>query len=142
MTSLRKFALGALLTVSAFSAVTMTSCKKDDDETNPLLGTYSVVESCGGSYTQSITQSASATSSIQFSNLGNFTDPAVVTASYSKNSNGTYSVAFTNAADASGRKFTGTGLTTDNTNKILNVSYTVTYTDNTTESCTSVMSKN
>jgi len=31
MTSLRKLALGAFLTVSAFSAVTMTSCKKDDN---------------------------------------------------------------------------------------------------------------
>jgi hypothetical protein len=148
MVTLRKLALSAFLTVSAFATVTMTSCKKDDEgcatgyegsdcktlSSTKFVGTYAVTEDCGGAYNMTIT-TASTTTSVVFSNLGNFAvaTPAVVTAAANGNS-----VTFTNFIDAQGRKFTGSGTLSGST---LTVNYTVTFSDNTTETCTAVMVK-
>lgn len=149
MTStLRKLALSAFLSVSALSAVTMTSCNKDPEvcstgyegtdcktlSSAKFVGTYAVTENCGGSYNLTITQATTPTSVI-FSNLGNFdvATPAVVTVAANGNS-----LNFTDVVDAQGRKFTGSATLSG---KNLTVNYTVKYTDNTTETCTANMVK-
>lgn len=84
-------------------------------------------DNCAGSgYNMSIT----ADSDVQFvvfSNLGNFATPAVIKAKVDGSS-----LSFTSFIDATGRKFTGTGTLAGNT---ITLTYTVVYTDNTSESC-------
>jgi len=85
-------------------------------------------DNCAGAgYNLSITADSDV-ETIVFSNLGNFSTPAVVKAQVSDTS-----FSFTSFVDATGRKFTGTGTLTGNT---INLTYTVVYTDNTSESCT------
>lgn len=85
-------------------------------------------DNCAGSgYNMSITADSDV-EFIVFSNLGNFTTPAVVKAKVSESS-----FSFTNFIDATGRKFTGSGTLAGNT---INLTYTVVYTDNTSETCT------
>lgn len=146
--TLRKIALVAMLAATAGTSMTMTSCKKEDKvcdagyegtdcktlSSAKFVGTYSVTEDCGGSYNLTISTASNQTSVI-FSNLGNFAvaTPAVVTAAANGNN-----LSFTDFTDAQGRKFTGTGTLVGNT---LTVTYSVKYSDNTSESCTSTMVK-
>ena len=145
----RKLALSALFAVSTVGTLTISSCNKDPEpcavgyegsdcktlSSAKFVGTYAVTEDCGGSYNMTITTSSTTPTSIIFSNLGNFASatPAVVTASADQSK-----LTFTNATDAQGRKFTGTGTMTGTS---LKVNYTVTYSDNTTETCVATMSK-
>jgi len=62
MVTLRKLALGAFMTVSALSAVTMTSCNKDDDKT------------CAVGYTGSDCKTMVATNYAMNTYKGNGTD--------------------------------------------------------------------
>ncbi|XZF12909.1 hypothetical protein ACTHGU_14070 [Chitinophagaceae bacterium MMS25-I14] len=138
MKSVRNVALTAVLTVSAFAAATFTSCKKSDDslDRDKFIGKYAVVESCGGSYNTDV-NAGSASTDVVFSNLGNFTTPAAVTGTVS----GT-ALTITNFTDAQGRKFTGSGsYASSSSASVLTVNYTVIYTDNTSETCTAVMTK-
>lgn len=146
--TLRKIALVAILAATAGTTMTMTSCKKEDKvcdagyegtdcttlSSDKFVGTYAVTEDCGGSYNITIS-TASTKTNVIFSNLGNFAvaTPAVVTASANGNN-----LSFTDFVDAQGRKFTGTGTLVG---KTLTVTYSVKYSDNTSESCTSTMVK-
>lgn len=91
MTTLRKLALGAFLSVSALTTVTMTSCSKDDKEcatgytgkdcdstyTDRYVGIYSVAETADGvanppNFTCTITKSsATPATMITIANFGN-----------------------------------------------------------------------
>lgn len=91
MTTLRKVALGALLTVSAFSAVTLTSCNKSDSScatgytgskcdstySDKYVGVYSVTETANGaanppSFSCTVTKSSTTPATmITISNFGN-----------------------------------------------------------------------
>ncbi len=163
MKSIKNIALSALFTIGAFSAVTYTSCNQDDCKdvvcqnggtcsggscTCPsgyegsncetassakFIGTWNVSEpSCGGNYTNIVSQGTSSTTII-FSNLGNFSTAAAVVASADDNT-----LLISNFTDATGRKFSGSGTFSSNG---FSVTYTVTYTDNTSETCTATFSK-
>jgi hypothetical protein len=163
MNFIKNIALSALLTIGAFGAVMYTSCNKDEckDVTclnggtcsggncvclagyegvscetlsaTKFVGTWNVSEpSCGGNYPTTIGVGTTPTT-ISFSNLGNFTNPAQVIASVDKNS-----IIISNFTDATGRKFSGNGTFSSNS---ISVTYTVTYTDNTSETCTATFSK-
>ncbi len=100
---------------------------KTEVRTKFLANNKVTTDNCAGSgYNMSITADSDV-EYIVFSNLGNFTTPAVVKA---KVSGTTFS--YTNFIDATGRKFTGTGSVSGN---IITLTYTVVYTDNTTETC-------
>ncbi len=95
-----------------------------------FVGSYNVTDPCTAlGYSQTIT-AGSLPTEITFSNLGNFGTPAVVKATVSG-----ASVSATNYVDASGRKFTVTG---SYSNNAITLTYTVTYTDNTSETCANV----
>jgi hypothetical protein len=136
----------SFLTVAAFAAVTtISSCTKTCDEgyegsdckteirTKFLVNNAVVADGCAGSgYNMSITAKQSAITYIVFSNLGNYSTPAVVEAQVDGNS-----LSATSFVDAAGRKFTVDGSLSGNT---LTVHYTVVYTDNTSETCTATIS--
>ncbi|MDQ3192523.1 MAG: calcium-binding EGF-like domain-containing protein [Bacteroidota bacterium] len=95
-----------------------------------FVGTYNVTDPCTAlGYSQTVTAGSTPTE-ITFSNLGNFGTPAVVKATVS----GT-SISATNYVDAAGRKFTVTG---SYANNAITLTYTVTYTDNSNETCANV----
>lgn len=136
MKLLKNIALTGLLTIGAFSAVTYTSCSKSDKTTDyaaKYLGTWNVAEpACGGNYTNSIT-AGTTENTIMFSNLGNFSSAATVMATAENNS-----LLIANYTDGTGRKFNGTGTYADSA---FSVTYVVTYTDTTSETCTASFSK-
>jgi len=101
---------------------------KTQVRTKFLANNKVTTDNCAGTgYNQSITADTDV-EYVVFSNLGNFSTPAVVKAQAS----GT-ALSFANFIDATGRKFTGTATLTGNT---INFNYTVVFTDNTSETCT------
>jgi hypothetical protein len=100
---------------------------KTEVRTKFLANNKVTTDNCAGSgYNMSITADSDV-EYVVFSNLGNFSTPAVVKAKV----DGT-ALSFTSFIDATGRKFTGTGTLAGNT---ITLTYTVVYTDNTSESC-------
>ena len=163
MNFIKNIALSAFLTMGAFSMVLYTSCNPDECKdvvcanggaciggncdcaagyegprcetasATKYIGTWNVSEpSCGGTYTNIISAGTTPTTII-FSNLGNFTSPAQVIASADENT-----LLISDFTDATGRKFTGSGTFSSSS---ISVTYTVTYTDNTSETCTATFSK-
>ena len=137
MATLRKVALSVLLSVSAFSAVTMTSCTKDStkvcnsgyygancDSTfaDKYLGTYSVTETKDGaanppSFSCTISRSSSEPAkSIVISNFGN--SGVAVTATV--DNSGNITVPTTNITTT--KTTSGTGLLTG---KNISLTYTI-----------------
>jgi len=98
-----------------------------------FIGSYNVAETCGsgysGNYSNTIT-AGSAANKITLSNLGNFTTPALITVDVA----GT-EVSSTNVLDATGRKFTVNG-SINSASTTLSLTYTVVFTDATTDNCT------
>ena len=163
MKSLKSILLSALMTVGTFGAITYTACNKDECKgvvcqnqgtcsngncncvsgyegsrceivsATKFIGTWNVAEpGCGGDYTNIVSAGTTSTT-ILFSNLGNFTSPAQVVASADKNT-----LLINNFTDGTGRKFNGSGTFSGTS---FSVTYTVTYTDNTTETCTATFTK-
>jgi hypothetical protein len=133
MKSIKNFALAGFLALGAFLTLTNTSCKKDSTSaTSKFVGTWNVKDSCGGSYTNDVTAGTVA-NTVVFSNLGNYSNPAKVTATV-----GDSVLAIVNFVDATGRKFNGSGSYSNNKFVVV---YTVKYTDSTSETCTAGFSK-
>lgn len=95
-----------------------------------FLGVFNVTDACVSGYSQTIT-AGTAANEIVFSNLGNFTNAAVVKATV----DGT-SLTISNYTDGAGRKFQGTGTISAGT---ITMNYIVTYSDNSTETCDPVI---
>jgi hypothetical protein len=164
MKSIRNIAFSALLTFGAFGAITYTACNKDEckdvvcqnggtcsegnctcatgyEGTNcetvsakKFIGTgaWNVSEpSCGGNYTTTVSTGTKATSII-IANLGNFTTPSMVVANADKNS-----LVINSYTDPAGRVFTGSGTFSGDS---YSITYTVTYSDGDSETCTAVFS--
>jgi hypothetical protein len=98
-----------------------------------FIGSYNVARTCGsgfsGNYTNQVT-AGSAANIITFSNLGNFNTPALLSVGV----NGT-EVSSTDVTDTYGRKFTVNG-SMNSTNTTMSLTYTVVFTDATTDNCT------
>ncbi len=93
-----------------------------------FLGVYTVTDGClSSSYAQTVS-AGSAANKVTFNNLGNYVTPAIVSCDVE----GT-SISVTNFEDSTGRKFTVNGSVSGQN---INLTYTVTYTDLTTETCT------
>jgi hypothetical protein len=96
-------------------------------------GTYSTTDACAGAgYSQTVSASTATPTEIVFSNLGNFTNPAVVRATVSNST----SFAASNFVDATGRSFSVTGSISGTT---ISLNYTVTYSDGEVETCNNVV---
>lgn len=92
-----------------------------------FVGTYNFTDACTGvGYSQTISNGNSA-EKIVFSNLGDFSTAAVVTANVDLNA-----LTIVDATDAAGRRFTGSGQISGNN---LSLTYSVTYSDGSTETC-------
>lgn len=101
-----------------------------------FIGTYTVTDTCTTTgYSQTITEGSNA-DEFQFSNLGNFSTAAVVKAKIDQSNTKKYTIS--NFIDATGRKFNGEGTISGTT---INGKYTVTYSDNTSETCVITMSR-
>lgn len=107
-----------------------------------FLGSYLGSDNCNGTVFN-LTKPAVVTrvseSKIRISNFGGFDsilDADIELASSSATT--AEKISFTNYADPAGRKFTGTGEINGNT---LSGTYTVTYSDNTSETCTFTYTK-
>jgi|GEM_PF-812266 len=127
--SIRTMGITAVATLGTFAALTYSSCKKDDSTParDKFLGTWNVSEpACGGNYTNTIVN-GTTDNSILFSNLGNFNTPAAVQATVEGNT-----LVILNFDDGTGRVFTGNGTYSNNG---FSVTYTVVYSDNTSETC-------
>lgn len=95
---------------------------------------YTVSDTCTTlGYNNNIT-AGTGPDKIVFSNLGNFSTPAVVTATV----NGT-NVSISNFQDVADRIFNGSGALVGDS--VLNLSYSILYADSTTESCYAVFTK-
>lgn len=104
-----------------------------------FLGSYTGVDGCGGNLTKPVNITRLSLSTIRITNFGGF--DSYVDAEVSLESSSSTSaevVSLTNYTDPGGRKFSGTGKISGNT---INMNYVVTYTDNTTESCTFTINK-
>jgi len=103
-----------------------------------FVGFYNVSETCVsgylGSYSNTITAGLTA-NKIIFSNLGDWVYPANI----SVDVNGK-EVSGTNITDAAGRKFTVNG-TMNSTNTILSLTYSITFLDASSDTCTCTFNK-
>lgn len=108
-----------------------------------FLGSYNVIDVCTGenpgtyNYETTITKVSSNT--LRIANFAGFNQSLDVTISRETASSSTADqITFTNVTDASGRVFNGTGLISGST---ISVTYTVKFSDNTTDSCTASYTK-
>jgi hypothetical protein len=100
-----------------------------------FIGSYNVTDGCTNTPYSLIVSAESEANKISFSNLGNFSTPAVIKATV----DGT-TITITNYIDSSQRKFNGTG-SINTSSGTISLTYTVLYSDNTTETCTTSMVK-
>ena len=104
-----------------------------------FLGSYTGVDGCGGNLTKPVNITKQALDQIRITNFGGFDSYVDATVKLeSANSVSAEIFELNNFVDPAGRKFSGTGKISGNT---INANYVVTYSDNSTESCTFNISK-
>lgn len=104
-----------------------------------FLGSYTGTDGCGGTLTKPVTISKLTTETVRITNFGGFDSYVDATISLENASSASAQViSLNNYQDPAGRKFSGTGKISGNT---INMTYVVTYSDNTTENCTFIISK-
>ncbi len=138
--------LNSFVVIAAMAAmVSVSSCTKTCDagyegsdcktevRAKFLKNNANTADNCTSTgYSLSITPKASEVEYVVFSNLGNYTTPAVVEAKAEGST-----LTASNFIDAAGRKFTVSGTLSGST---LTVTYTVVYTDNTSDNCVATIS--
>lgn len=104
-----------------------------------FLGSYTGTDGCGGALTQPVNITKLSNSTVRITNFGGFA--SYVDAEVSLENSGSSSaevISLNNFIDPAQRKFSGTGKISGNT---INMTYIVTYSDNSTENCTFIISK-
>ncbi len=108
-----------------------TSGLCDTEWSAKFIGSYTGTDGCGGALTQPANITRISESKIRITNFGGF-------ASYVDADVEGTDITITNYTDPANRKFTGSGEINGNT---IIITYTVTYDDNTTETCTMTITK-
>lgn len=109
-----------------------------DEWATKFLGTYTGTDGCGGNLTKPVTVTRLSPSTVRITNFGGFDSYVDATIELGNGATTAEVISLNNYLDPAARKFSGTGTISGNT---INISYVVTYSDNTTESCTFVISK-
>lgn len=114
-----------------------TGC--DVEWVTKFLGSYTGTDGCGGALTKPVSITRQSLSTVRITNFGGF-DSYVDAEISLENSSSTSAqvISLNNFVDPAQRKFSGTGKISGNT---INMSYVVTYSDNSTENCTFIISK-
>ncbi len=110
-----------------------------DEWAMKFLGTYTGTDGCGGTLTKPVTITRLSGTTVRITNFGGFdsyVDVAIKRATASAVTADL--IDFSNVTDPAGRRFTGDGTISGNS---ISATYTVTYTDNTSETCTFNISK-
>jgi hypothetical protein len=107
-----------------------TSGQCDTEWSAKFIDSYTGADGCGGPLTKPVEITRLGVKQIRISNFGGF--DSYVDAEVTESGGVANTFEITNFIDPAGRKFTGSG--TLNGNSITS-SYTVTYTDNTSETC-------
>lgn len=114
-----------------------TGC--DEEWATKFLGSYTGTDGCGGALTKPVSITRLSVSTVRITNFGGF--DSYVDAELSLESSSSTSaevISLNNYIDPGQRKFSGTGKISGNT---INMNYVVTYSDNSTENCTFIISK-
>ena len=113
-----------------------TSGKCDTEWSAKFLGSYTGTDGCGGALTKPAQITSLGASKIRISNFGGF--DSYVDADITEVSGVANTFTLNNYVDPAGRKFTGSGTIAGSA---ISASYTVTYSDGTSETCTFDISK-